>query len=69
MCSVCYNVFLLESFILKIEHVKSVIMLFFWKLTRADVRCRVCYNVFILQIVRYRLCNDSFILEIDQKRS
>ena len=34
--------------------IASVMIVIYWRLTRKDVR--------------YRLCNDSFILEIDQKR-
>ena len=34
--------------------IDSVMIVLYWRLTRKDVR--------------YRLCNDSFILEIDQKR-
>ena len=34
--------------------IKSLMIVLYWKLTRTDVR--------------YRLCNDSCILEIDQKR-
>ena len=72
-----------DSFILEIDKkrwldIASVMIVLYWKLTRKDVRYRLMLDIDSVMIVlywrltrkdvRYRLCNDSFILEIDQKR-